>query len=53
MRGASPADAAGGMMPTFSLPATIALAIMAFCAGYFLAWIATWLFSSYSAGSLP
>jgi hypothetical protein len=41
------------MMPTFSLPATIALAILACCAGYFLAWIAAGLFSGYSAGSLP
>jgi len=28
------------MMPTFSFPATIALAILTGCAGYFLAWIA-------------
>jgi hypothetical protein len=40
-------------MPTFSLPAAIALAILAFGAGYFLAWIAAGLFSGYSAGSLP
>jgi hypothetical protein len=40
MRRVRPADAGGGMMPTFSLPATIALAILAGCTGYFLAWIA-------------
>jgi hypothetical protein len=27
-------------MPTFSLPAMVALAILAGCTGYFLAWIA-------------
>jgi hypothetical protein len=43
MRQARQADADGGMMPTFSLPATIALAILACCAGYFIAWIAAGL----------
>jgi hypothetical protein len=40
-------------MPTFSLPAAIALVVLACCAGYFLAWIAAGLFSGYSGGSLP
>jgi hypothetical protein len=53
MRGACLANAGGAVMPTFSLPAAIALAILACCAGYFVAWIAAWLFSGYSAGSLP